>query len=167
MKTISLLITILLSHLATAQYFTKEKAEIENVIQQFKESIVKKDSAAFYGLFHEGPVVMIGIIKNRSPQKRLEADPGNTKNYFSDTYKNFFRYVMEKGRKEEKFRNITITNDDVTGSVTFKYVFLEENILQNWGTEYWQLIKAEGKWKIVSITYSYENAKFFPKPFRY
>lgn len=101
------------------------------MIQQFKESIAKKDSAAFYGLFHKDPVVLIGIIKNRSQQKRLKADPRNTTNYFSNTYKNFFRYILEKRRKEEKFRNITITNDDVTGSVTFEYVFLEDNILHN------------------------------------
>lgn len=69
---------------------------------------------------------------------------------------------MEKGGKEEKFEKIRIINDDVIASVSFNYSFQEENTITNWGSEYWHLIKAEGKWKIVSIIYSYENAKFFP-----
>ncbi|WP_294273520.1 nuclear transport factor 2 family protein [uncultured Chryseobacterium sp.] len=164
MKTIPLLICMLLSGFAAAQNYATEKKEIETVIRQFKESIIRKDSAAFYRLFHENPVVWIGVVKNRSQAKRLQSHPGNTKNYFKDTYDNFFRYIMEPGRKEEEFKNIRIVNDDVTASVTFDYVFREDNTITNWGDEAWHLIKAEGKWKIVSVIYSYENAKFFPKP---
>ncbi|WP_145860954.1 nuclear transport factor 2 family protein [Pedobacter suwonensis] len=162
MKTISLSIFILMSHFAVAQHFTEEKKEIQRVVWQFKESIIKKDSATFNSLFHENPVVWIGVVKNRSQQKRLEINPSNRKNYFKDTYQNFFHYIMEKGRKEEKFDKIRIVNDDVIASVSFDYSFREENIVTNWGSEYWHLIKADGKWKIVSIIYSYENAKFFP-----
>ncbi|WP_406826158.1 hypothetical protein [Pedobacter sp. KACC 23697] len=163
MKTLSLSIFILMSHVAVAQHFTKEKTEVKRVIRQFKESIIQKDSASFKSLFHENPVVWIGVVKNRSQQKRLEINPANRKNYFKDTYENFFRYIMEKGDKEEKFEKIRIINDDVIASVSFNYSFLEENAVTNWGSEYWQLIKAEGKWKIVSIIYSYENTKFFPQ----
>jgi len=162
MKTLSLNIFMLISHFAMAQHFAAEKKEIQHVVWQFKESIIQKDSATFNSLFHENPVVWIGIVKNRSQQKRLEINPSNRKNYFKDTYENFFRYIMEKGGKEEKFEQIRIINDDVIASVSFNYSFREENTMTNWGSEYWQLIKAEGKWKIVSIIYSYENAKFFP-----
>ncbi|WP_294323587.1 nuclear transport factor 2 family protein [uncultured Chryseobacterium sp.] len=165
MKTFILSIFMLFSHLAVAQKYNTEKTEIQNVIRQFKESIIRKDSAAFHSLFHENPLVWTGVVKNRSQQKRLEKNPANRKNYFKDTYQNFFRYIMEKGHKQEKFKNIRIINDDVVASVTFDYLFLEEDTVTNWGTESWHLIKAEGKWKIVSIIYSYENAKFFPNPF--
>ncbi|WP_294230299.1 hypothetical protein [Chryseobacterium sp. sg2396] len=165
MKTFILSIFMLFSHLAVAQKYNTEKTEIHNVIRQFKESIIRKDSAAFHSLFHENPLVWTSVVKNRSQQKRLEKNPANRKNYFKDTYQNFFRYIMEKGHKQEKFKNIRIINDDVVASVTFDYLFLEEDKVTNWGTESWHLIKAEGKWKIVSIIYSYENAKFFPNPF--
>jgi len=164
MKTYILSIFMLFSHPAAAQKFSTEHKEIQNIIRQFKVSIIRKDSAAFHSLFHENPVVWTGVVKNRSQQKRLEKNPGNRKNYFKDTYENFFRYIMEKGRKEEKFGNIRIINDDVIASVTFDYSFLEENTVTNRGSESWHLIKAEGKWKIVSVIYSYENAKFFPNP---
>jgi len=163
MKTIHLLIFMLLSGFAAAQNYSPEKKEIETVIRQVKESIIRKDSAAFYRLFHENPVVWIGVVKNRSQAKRLQANPANSKNYFKDTYENFFRYIMEPGRKEEEFNNIRIVNDDVMASVTFDYIFHEDNTITNWGDEAWHLIKAEGKWKIVSVIYSYENAKLFPK----
>ncbi len=164
MKTILLIIFILLSNFMMAQNLTNEKAEIGKVLQQFKESIIKKDSTTFYSLFHENPVTWIGVVKNKTQQKRLEKNPLNTKNYFEDTYKNFFKYIMEKASKEEKFEHIKIVNDDVIASVTFDYSFYEDNKISNWGNEYWHLIKAEGKWKIVSIIYSYENAEFFAKP---
>ncbi len=163
MKTFILSIFILFSHLAVAQKFITKQTEIQSVIRQFKESIIQKDSAAFHSLFHENPVVWTGVVKNRSQQKRLEKNPGNRKNYFKDTYENFFRFIMEKGRKEEQFKNIRIINDDVIAIVTFDYSFLEENAATNWGSESWHLIKAEGKWKIVSVIYSYENAMFFRK----
>jgi len=163
MKSIHVIILMPLSNLAMAQHYTKEKTEIEKVVQQFKESIIQKDSATFYSLFHEDPVIWIGVVKNRSQQKRLKKNPENHQNYFSDTYQNFFRYILEKGEKEEKFEHVRIINDDVIASITFDYSFRERNSITNWGKEYWQLIKVEGKWKIVSIIYSYENASFFPK----
>ncbi|MEH3114345.1 hypothetical protein [Pedobacter terrae] len=162
MKKLIVSIFILMSNIAIAQHFSKEKMEIKRVVLQFKESIIQKDSITFHSLFHENPVVWIGVVKNRSQQKRLGINPVNRKNYFKDTYENFFRYIMEKGGKEEKFDQIKIINDDVIASVSFNYSFREENTMTNWGSEYWHLIKTEGKWKIVSIIYSFENAKFFP-----
>lgn len=163
MKTFILSIFIMCFPLVSAQQFSTEKTEIRNVIRQFRESIIRKDSVAFYRLFHENPVVWIGVVRNRSQQKRLEKNPANRKNYFKDTYEHFFRYIMEKGRKEEKFENIRIINDDVIAIVAFDYSFLEEHAVTNLGSESWHLIKAEGKWKIVSLIYSYENAEFFRK----
>ncbi|MCJ8155700.1 hypothetical protein MKJ01_18250 [Chryseobacterium sp. SSA4.19] len=148
MKTIILSIFILMSHVAVAQRFHKEKTEIEHVVWQFKESIIQKDSTTFNSLFHENPVVWIGVVKNRSQQKRLKKNPENRKNYFKDTYENFFHYIMEKGSKEETFDKIRIINDDVIASVTFHYSFREENTTTNWGSEYWHLIKAEGNGKL-------------------
>ncbi|PUB29378.1 hypothetical protein C8J95_10629 [Elizabethkingia sp. YR214] len=75
MKSINLIIVTLLSNLTMDQHFAKEKTEIEKEVQQFKESIVKKDSATFYSLFHEDLVVWIGIVKTKSPQKRLKKNP--------------------------------------------------------------------------------------------
>lgn len=163
MKTINLFFTILVSNFMIAQNFAREKTEIENVIRQIKESIVQKDSATFYGLFHENPVVWIGLIKNKSQQKRLQLNPSIKKNYFKSTFEKFFHNIRDEGQKEERFENIKITNDDVIASITFEYSFWNENKMTNWGNEYWHLIKIEDKWKIVSVIYSIEISEFFPK----
>lgn len=157
MKTINFLIFILLSNFAFAQNSVKEKAEIEKIVTQFKKSIIQKDSVTFYGLFHEDPVVWIGLVKNKSQQKRLELNPSKTKNYFKGSYQNFFSFILKKEQKEEKFENIKIVNDDVIASVTFDYSFWIEGKMNNWGSESWHLIKANGNWKIVSIIYSIED----------
>lgn len=69
MGIIHVFIFILLSNFTMAQNFVSEKAEIRKVVQQFKESLIKKDPATFYSLFHENPVIWIGVLKNRIQQK--------------------------------------------------------------------------------------------------
>ncbi|WP_431295137.1 hypothetical protein [Pedobacter sp. P26] len=164
MKTIMITLFILLSHFANAQDTTHEKVNIEKVVQHFRQSIIEKDTTLFNLLFHENPVVWIGVVKDRTQKKRLELNPADTTSFFRDSYERFFQYIMKSGKKEEKFGNIKIINDDVIASVTFDYSFWNENAITNWGSEYWQLIKVKGKWKIVSVIYSYELTEFYPKP---
>ncbi|MEP7095526.1 MAG: hypothetical protein ABI793_15805, partial [Flavobacterium sp.] len=129
----------------------------------FMQSIIKKDSTTFNNLFFEGNVNWIGVIKEKSQAKRIETKPTITKNYFTDTYIEFFRSVLKNKKSEEKFENILIKNDDAIASVTFDYSFWSEDSMTNWGKEYWQLVKADGKWKISSVIFSIEISKYYPK----
>ncbi|WP_411897464.1 hypothetical protein [Elizabethkingia occulta] len=61
MKVIILVLSLSFFSFTFAQNHNGEKAEINKVVQQFKESIIKKDSVTFYSLFHENPVVWIGL----------------------------------------------------------------------------------------------------------
>ena len=164
MKAIMFLLFITVSHFVNAQDTIQEKADIEKVVQHFRHSIIEKDSALFHGLFHEDPVIWIGVVKDRTQKKILEREPANTKNFFRDNYRSFFKFIMKSGSQEEKFENIKIINDDVIASVAFDYSFWNEKKMTNWGSEYWQLIKVKGHWKIVSVIYSYELTEFYPKP---
>ena len=165
MKIIILVLSLSFFSFTFAQNHNGEKAEINKVVQQFKESIIKKDSVTFYSLFHENPVVWIGLVKDKTQQKRVELNPANTKNFFRDTYEIFFRGILEeKDATEEKFEDVQIINDEVIASVTFNYSFWFNNKMTNWGREIWHLIKVDGKWKITSVVYSYELTKYYPKP---
>ncbi|NTE02203.1 hypothetical protein G6M26_28145 [Agrobacterium tumefaciens] len=164
MKTMMFALIILVPHFVNAQNTTKEKVKIKKVIQNFRQSIIKKDAVLFNQLFHENPVVWIGVVKDRTQKKVLELNPADTTTFFRVTYESFFKYILKSGKTEEKFENIKIINDDVIASVTFNYSFWNEKAMTNWGNEYWQLIKVKGQWKIVSIIYSYELTKFYPKP---
>jgi len=159
-----LILFLIVSHFTPAQDISQEKLNIEKVVQHFRHSIIEKDSALFHGLFHDDPVVWIGVVRDKTQKKILAQDPSSTKNFFRDTYRSFFQYILKSGKKEEKFENIKIINDDVIATVTFGYSFWNEKKMTNWGSEYWQLIKVEGQWKIVSVIYSYELTEFYPKP---
>ena len=164
MKSIILYCILLLSFTsASAQEYENEKIEIKTLIEEFRQSIIKKDSATFLSLFYEDSVNWIGVLKNKSQAKRLEFSPGNTKNYFISSYRNFAKTMLAKEKKEEVFENIKIINDDVIGSVSSDYSFLSEDKMTNYGKEFWLLIKVNGKWKITSLIYSVENANLYPK----
>ncbi|WP_394678659.1 hypothetical protein [uncultured Sphingobacterium sp.] len=68
-------------------------------------------------------------------------------------YQKFLNYILGKRSKEEKFEHIKIVHDAI-GSITFDYLFWEGKKIKDWGNEYWYLIKAEGKWKIMSVIFS-------------
>jgi len=163
MKRINVLVFVAIFNLTVAQNIKQEKKAIKNVVAQFSQSIIKKDSATFHSLFHTDTVNWIGIIRPRSQNKLQEIDPKNTKNYFHDTYRSFFKYIMTKEEKKELFENVQIINDDVVASVIFDYTFWSDKKMKNYGKELWQLIKTDGQWKITSVIFSYELAEFCNK----
>lgn len=164
MKTTSFILFILLSfHSASAQETSKDKEEIHQILKSFMQCIIKKDSAAFSNLFFEGNVNWIGVTKERSQARKLQVKPTITTNYFTDTYTSFIRSIIRDIKSEEKFENIVIQNDDAIASVTFDYSFWSEDSMTNWGKEYWQLVKINGKWKISSVIFSIELSKYYPK----
>lgn len=164
MKTIFTILLFAALNLASAQQTSKDQQEIHKMLNTFMQSIIKKDSVTFNSLFFEGNVNWIGVINEKSQAKRVEAKPTVTKNYFTDTYQSFIESIVKDKKSEEKFENIVIQNDDAVASVTFDYTFWSEDSMINWGKEYWQLVKVNGKWKISSILFSMEFSKYYPKP---
>ncbi|WP_346985880.1 nuclear transport factor 2 family protein [Chryseobacterium sp. POE27] len=162
MKKFSLLFFVIACSVLSAQNIASEKKAIESVVNQFKKSIISKDSSAFYSLFHTEAVSWIGVNRTKTQLKLSESDPKNVKNYFRDTYKSFFSYILRKEEKKELFKNVHIENDDAIGSVTFDYSFWVDNQMKNYGKEFWHLIRADGEWKIISVVFSYELAEFYP-----
>lgn len=100
MKTMMFALFILVSHFLNAQDTTQEKVKIEKVIQHFRQSIIEKDTVLFNQLFHENPVVWIGVVKERTQKKVLELNPADTTTFFRDTYESFFKYILKSGKTE-------------------------------------------------------------------
>ena len=165
-KRIFLLIIVLLSTVAFSQNkgITDQK-ELKQIMNSFMTCIVKKDSTQFYALFHNDPIVWIGVIKNTTHATMLKKDP-RQKNYFESTYKEFYRLISNIGTDEEKFYNITINEDGCIAAVTFDYSFWKNKLKANWGKESWGLVKINGTWKITSVLFSLESEKINPEPFR-
>lgn len=143
---------------------SKNLKELNNVLTTFMECLKNKDQEKFYSLFHEDPIVWIGIYKEKSQQTRTKTD-SSIKDYKTGNYKTFFQSVL-KGNVEEKFYNSVIEEDGYVASITFDYSFWANGKKGNWGKESWGLIKTGGKWKITSVIYSIEFERIETEPDR-
>lgn len=143
----------------------QSRKELEKVVEDFRSSIIERDSAKFYGLFHEAPVVWIGVDKERSHQHFLSKDKNLKNNFFKDSPKGFFRGILsEQAEEEEKFYNVKIEGDERIAAITFDYSYWRNKKKQNWGKESWALIRANGHWKITAVLFSVEMENILPEP---
>ncbi len=156
-KKIITFILLLVSALSFGQVNdVSDKEKIQIVITDFMESIKTKDSLKFYSLFHNEPVLWLGIAKEKSYLVDLKSNP-NANDYYTSSYKKFFKNISDKNISyEEKFYNIQIVEDGSIADVSFDYTFWKNNNKQNWGKESWGLIKTGNQWKICSVIFSYE-----------
>ncbi len=143
---------------------TKNVAELNAVLTSFMKSIRNKDMETFYSLFHEEPVVWIGVYKVNSHRNRLQKD-NNIKDYKSGSYQNFFQNIRDN-KIEERYYNLEIAEDGYIASLTFDYSFWRDGKKGNWGKESWGLIKTNGQWKITSVIYSIELERVTKEPKR-
>lgn len=154
-----LLLFVLSFNLSFAQ--TKDETEIRKVMNDFMESIKTRNETQYLSLFQE-PVLWTGIYKDRTQAKRLEKNP-KAEYYFADDYKAFIKGFKDD-KSEEKFDNIKIVEDGAVASANFDYSFWYDGKMENWGREIWTLMKINGIWKITSVTFSMDLAKYFPQP---
>lgn len=154
-----LLLFVLSFNLSFAQ--TKDETEIRKVMNDFMESIKTRNEIQYLSLFQE-PVLWTGIYKDRTQAKRLEKNP-KAEYYFADDYKAFIKGFKDD-KSEEKFDNIKIVEDGAVASANFDYSFWYDGKMENWGKEIWTLMKINGIWKITSVTFSMDLAKYFPQP---
>ncbi|MCS4302038.1 nuclear transport factor 2 family protein [Chryseobacterium sp. BIGb0232] len=140
---------------------TKDETEILKVMNDFMESIKTRNEPKYLSLFQE-PVLWTGIYKDRTQAKRLEKNP-KAEYYFADDYKAFIKGFKDD-KSEEKFDNIKIVEDGGVASANFDYSFWYDGKMENWGKEIWTLMKINGIWKITSVTFSMDLAKYFPQP---
>lgn len=160
---ILLLSSILAIFSASAQPVKpSNKKAILELLSTFMGCLVKKDSVTFYSLFHEDPVVWVGVTQQKSFEVELKKDPAAT-DYFSATYKEFYRSFYNS-HIEEKFSNVQISADGYIAAVIFDYSFWFNNKKINRGKESWGLIKTKGQWKITNVLFSIEYEAINPSP---
>lgn len=168
MKPIIILSFILLlsTQQSQAQQPVNNKKEIHFLIDKYIKSVIEKDSVTFYDLFNDGPVTWCGAVMDRSQAKEIEKRGAKAagSNYFSGSYKGFFRSLFRMKSSEDKFDNIRIVEDGTVASVTMDYSFWANHKMTNWGGKYLDLIKRDGKWKITSVIYSLEFTNYFEQP---
>lgn len=130
------------------------QAEIKQVMEQMRVSIIEKDAETFKGLFFREDIPWIGIFNPTKSRKARTIDDGNLVDFIEKISRN-------PETIEEKFWDIDIYTDGDVASASFKYSFHIGDYTQNTGDESWQLVKTENGWKINSVIYS---VNFNPVP---
>ena len=141
------------------------EAEIRSLMSRFDTAIRAKDSKGLAALFYDGKInwKATGHPKSREfvAQATKEAipaleDQGAHQLIGDPAYKAL--------RLAENFGSPTIVSDGQLATVTFRYNFTANDQIQNWGSESWQLVKADDGWKIVNLLFSYTLSAVAPMP---
>lgn len=138
----------------------KDTEAIMQVTQDFRAAIVEKDAKKLSGLLLNARIL---FASPASPERTKKVREDLNVHYDGiDTAGavGFLDFIGKaKEPVEEKFYNIKITQDRHVAWVMFDYEFLQNNAVQNYGIETWQLVKTpEDKWKILSVVWSSHGA---------
>jgi len=152
MKLKMILSLLLFAVIVNAQKGNSENQALKQVIEDFRISIIEHDNEEkFNNLFLHESITWATIYTAKSKASILEKNP-NFK-YYSSDFKSFYKNLLG-GNIEEKFYNVKIDTRDKFATISFDYTFAKNSKIQNWGVEYWSLMKVEGSWKITSVTWT-------------
>ena len=144
-----------------------DRARILQVVEAFRVSVIKKDTATFMQLFYSEAIPWIGITTDKSlarenankPDPKM---PDQAKVYGSGSPRKFIEGIAKNSALiEETFDKVRIDSDGDVAQVWFDYSFNEGNYKQNWGKESWHMVRTGAGWKISSVIWSME---FNPEP---
>src|SRR5690554_289627 len=142
-KQFALILTLLLCLSGYAQY-NSEELEIEQTIRTFFEGFHKQDSLMMHtALYKTAHLQTIGYKKE-----------SNTVKIDSESISNFLQAIVSIPTEvsfREEIHDYNIQSDGLLATVWTPYSFFINGNLSHCGTNNFQLVKAEGKWKIFSI----------------
>jgi len=149
-----------------AQISKSDSIAMSTVINDFKESIITKDSILFHSLFFSESVDFTGIMSKKTEASIKKNYPEFQGIAVSD-HKNFIRDICKSPKKqEEQFYNTVLTTDGSIGAISFDYAFYSEEKMIQWGHEKWNLAKDGEKWLITDVIYSIHFPSVEPFPFK-
>ncbi|GAB3349764.1 Cif family virulence factor [Lysobacter tyrosinilyticus] len=132
-------------------------AQIRNVIETFRTSIIKRDKPAFERLFLHEHITWQSVKGDEALQRVRQKVPTASKLTVDATktpYSFIAGIVADKDSSEETFSNVKIDTDGDIASVHFDYAFLRNGKETNHGQEAWHLLRTQDGWKIASVIWS-------------
>lgn len=154
---------------AHAQTPAADKQQIDAIVETFRTSIIKKDTAAFMQLFLHEAITWTGVVTDTSIE-RLYANRPDPKlkrpaKYRNSSPRKFIENIAKDPEQiEETFANLRIDSDGDVAQVWFDYSFVASDYKQNWGKESWQLVRTDAGWKIAAVVWSMEFNPVPPGP---
>ena len=141
---------------------SKDKAQIERVIETFRTAIVNKDEEAFLKLFLKEDIAWTGILTDASIERlyanRPQPQMKRPFKLFTSSPRKFFssNIAGTKGKVDETISNVRIDSDGDVGHVWFDYTFVNGSYKEQWGKESWQMVRTADGWKIAGVVWSQE-----------
>jgi hypothetical protein len=129
------------------------RAEVQQLVERFKQAIVVKDGEAMRGMFLPGGSgfrvldrTSLGAARAKNPEARQ----------FSPwSYEEFAKFLgTNPAALEETFDNVRIETDGTVGMVWFDYRFIKDGKQSNHGVETWQVVRDSDGWKISAMLFS-------------
>jgi ketosteroid isomerase-like protein len=129
-------------------------AKIGNVLEEFRQDILRKDGYALTKLMLNPNVLFHSIDNQESVDsaRKLNAQFDGIGPSALDGFVTLL--ATSKDKLEEKFQNIQIHQDGDLGLVTFNYDFVINDKIHHSGLEHWQVRRIDGQWKILSVTWT-------------
>jgi len=146
---------------ARAEDPAHSRQQIQQVIETFRTSLIKKDKETFLQLFLKDDITWTGVTTDGSIEmlyaSRPKPEMARPKKFFNSTPRAFIEMVAKEPMPaEETFSNVRIDTDGEVAQVWFDYSFLDGGYRSNWGKESWQLVRTGKGWKIAAVVWSQE-----------
>jgi ketosteroid isomerase-like protein len=129
-------------------------AKIGNLLEEFRQDIIRKDGYALTKLMLH-PNVLFHSIENQESVDSARKRNAQFDGIGPSALDGFVTLLAtSKDKLEETFQNIEIRQDGDLGLVTFNYDVLINDKIHHSGLEHWQVRKIDGQWKILSVTWT-------------
>lgn len=128
---------------------------LRGIIESFDRAIADKRLSDMKALFYKDTIVWRGTL-HPATKTAVGKMTGKPQPDVEDTGAHQFLEDprMAKVTLRERFGPPTIDTDGQLASISFNYAFEANGKVQNWGREYWQLVKTTEGWRILSLLFS-------------
>lgn len=135
---------------------SEDSKAILQLAAKFQEAIKTKNSKELSTLLLNDNILFTRSSDSKEKQRINETSDVNFDGIRYGSLSGFSQLLStSKDDLEEKFYNLTVTQDGSVAWVMFDYQFLVDGKAKNHGVETWQLFKPDGNtWKIISVVWS-------------
>ena len=131
-----------------------EVQAIERVVRDFQVALKTKNTVLLSSLMLDSNIVFASPVPPDRVRKARETEDVHFTGLPAGGFGQFAGFIRESKAVEEKFYNVTITQDANLAVVIFDFEFLESGVVGNRGMEVWQLMKTTAGWKILSVVWT-------------
>lgn len=160
----AIVLIVLISTNCICQEKSVDKIKLNELIIEFEQSIVEKDSTRFKKLFFDEKVPFVGIM-SKETEMSIKKNYPEFEGISVSNCRKFINDICKTEKKQvEKFYDIKIDTDGSIGSISFDYSFISGIKMIQWGNEKWNLVKINNKWLITNVIYSihFPSIETFP-----